>query len=162
MALFRRSTPEPAPSLAGQPDAEDKPDRLRRHASEAVTTINRASGELPTYSCVQALHLVDLLTEVIDLSDTRALDIHAAITVRRTLSEYLPDTIAAFRKIPATARHEARPSGRTPVTALEESLSAMQQAARETLLAAQNHDVDALMTQGAFLTTKFSRSDLDL
>ena len=37
-----------------------------------------------------------------------------------------------------------------------------QTSASQVLVAARNQDVDALMTQGTFLRTKYSRSDLDL
>jgi hypothetical protein len=43
-----------------------------------------------------------------------------------------------------------------------EQLDALETSALGVLQAAQQQDVDALMTQGNFLRTKFSRSDLDL
>lgn len=164
MALFRRGQQQPAapPADLNAPDPEDRPEALQAHLSAAVTAVNRASGHLPTYSQVQALYLTDVLGQIVALAETRPLDIYAAITVRKTLTEYLPDTLRAFEQVPAAARHLPRPSGKTPAVALRESLAAMLQAAETTLEAAQNHDVDALMTQGTFLTTKFSRSDLDL
>jgi hypothetical protein len=43
-----------------------------------------------------------------------------------------------------------------------EQLEALETSALAVLEATQQQDVDALMTQGAFLRTKFSGSDLDL
>ena len=48
------------------------------------------------------------------------------------------------------------------VSALHGQLDALQSSASATLVATRNQDVDALMTQGSFLSTKFSGSDLDL
>jgi hypothetical protein len=55
-----------------------------------------------------------------------------------------------------------RPSGRTPVASLQEQLESLLGAASSVLLAAQAQDADAMFTQGNFLGTTFSRSDLDL
>jgi hypothetical protein len=55
-----------------------------------------------------------------------------------------------------------RPSGRTPVASLQEQLESLLGAASSVLLAAQAQDADATFTQGNFLGTTFSRSDLDL
>ena len=55
-----------------------------------------------------------------------------------------------------------RPSGRTPVASLQEQLESLLGAVSSVLLAAQAQDADAMFTQGNFLGTTFSRSDLDL
>ncbi len=55
-----------------------------------------------------------------------------------------------------------RPSGRTPVQSLAEQLEALLDAAADLLSATQAQDADALLSQGSFLRTKFSGSDLDL
>lgn len=127
-----------------------------------VTAVNRLSGDLPTLAVVQAQSLLDTLRHIIELSAARPLDIHAVITVRKTLTDYLPTTLNAYERVPVLARNEPRQSGRTPSQSLSRQMDALATAALSTLTAAENRDVDALMTQGAFLTTKFSRSDLDL
>jgi hypothetical protein len=43
-----------------------------------------------------------------------------------------------------------------------EQLDALEGAALAVLQASQQQDVDGLLTQGNFLRTKFTRSDLDL
>ena len=55
-----------------------------------------------------------------------------------------------------------RPSGRTPADSLLEQIDSLQTAADAILVAARAQDADALMTQGNFLRTKYSGSDLDL
>lgn len=127
-----------------------------------VTAVNRLSGDLPTLAVVQAQSLLDTLRQVIELSTVRPLDIYAVITVRKTLTDYLPTTLNAYERVPVQARTTPRPSGQTPAQSLSLQLDALATAAQSTLTATENQDVDALMTQGAFLTTKFSGSDLDL
>jgi hypothetical protein len=76
--------------------------------------------------------------------------------------DYLPTTIARYLAVPEAQREVAGASGLTPTASLHDQLESMLSATLQVLEAAQHQDVDALMTQGAFLTTKFSGSDLDL
>ncbi len=164
MSWFRRAAatpPEPVDPLDGV-DREDTPEALRDELEQMVTVVNRMSGDLPTVAVVQAESLLDTLRQVIELSTVRPMDIHAVITVRKTLTDYLPTTLNAYERLPMAVRTEPRPSGQTPAQSLSVQLDALATAACSTLTAAENEDVDALMIQGAFLTTKFSRSDLDL
>jgi hypothetical protein len=55
-----------------------------------------------------------------------------------------------------------RRSRETPTESLLEQIDVLHSAAAAVLLAAHEQDADALMTQGRFLATKFSGSDLDL
>jgi hypothetical protein len=143
-------------------DPGDSPEALRRTLSQAVTFINRSSGQLPVKAVVDARRLTDTLAEIIDTSEVRPLDIYAVISVRATLRDYLPTTLRGFVAVAPELRDTARASGRTPVQSLLEQIEALQNSASQVLVAARNQDVDALMTQGSFLKTKFSGSDLDL
>jgi hypothetical protein len=143
-------------------DTGDSPEALRRTLSQAVTFINRSSGQLPARAVVDARRLTDTLGEIIDTSEVRPLDIYAVISVRATLQDYLPTTLRGFLAVAEDLRNTVRASGRTPAQSLLEQIGSLQTSASQVLVAARNQDVDALMTQGSFLKTKFSGSDLDL
>lgn len=149
--------PAPAP-----PEDDHAPAVLRRLLAELVRELNRSAGQLPTAAVVRARRLTDTLQEIIDSSDVRALDVYAGITVRSTLTDYLPTTVRRYLAVPPELRDRPRPSGATPTASLLEQLTALQTSASAVLDALQHHDADALMTQGTFLRTKFSGSDLDL
>ncbi len=55
-----------------------------------------------------------------------------------------------------------RPSGRTPTGSLIEQLETLWASATDLLDAIRAQDADAMLTQGSFLRTKFTGSDLDL
>lgn len=150
----RPSTPAPA--------AQDDPEQLRERIAEVVRQINRNSGEMPGAAVVRARRLTDTLLEIVDTAAIRPLDVYAVMSVRNTLHDYLPTSLQRYLAVPEGARHVARATGATPVESLLAQLEALQVSASSVLVAAQNQDVDALMTQGAFLATKFSGSDLDL
>jgi hypothetical protein len=120
--------------------------------------INQNSGRLPGEAVVNARRLTDTLREVIATSDVRPLDVYAEMSVRSTLSDYLPTTLRGYLAVAATGGPATGPASRS----LIEQLEALQSAADLVLVAARDQDVDALMTQGNFLRTKFSGSDLDL
>jgi hypothetical protein len=163
VAWLRRNDAPPAPvDPAPTADPGDSPESLRRTLGQAVTFINRSSGQLPPRAVVDARRLTDTLGEIIDTSEVRPLDIYAVISVRATLVDYLPTTLRGFLAVAPELRDTARASGRTPAQSLLEQIDALQTSASQVLVAARNQDVDALMSQGSFLRTKFSGSDLDL
>ena len=55
-----------------------------------------------------------------------------------------------------------RPTGRTPKESLLDQIISLWAGAADVLTAAQAKDADALVSQGNFLQTKFTGSDLDL
>ena len=84
------------------------------------------------------------------------------MSINGIVGDYLPTTLRAYLDLDPALTERPGPSGRTPRAALREQLDALAGAADDLLDAAQAHDVDALFTQGNFLRTKFTRSDLDL
>jgi hypothetical protein len=127
-----------------------------------VRLINRSSGQLPARAVVSARRLTDTLLETIDTSLVRPLDVYAVISLRGTLDDYLPTTVNGYVAVAPELRDTPRGNGLSPTASLQEQLDALQSSASSVLVASQNQDADALMTQGAFLRTKFSGSDLDL
>jgi len=159
---FRRPESASLVPLAPEDDPGDSPDALRAAIAAVVRLINSSAGQLPLRAVVAARRITDVLTEVVDTSEVRPLDVYAVISVRSTATDYLPTTVRSFLAVDETLVDVPRPSGRTPVASLMEQLDALEDSATAVLKAAQEQDVDALMTQGSFLRTKFSGSDLDL
>ena len=116
----------------------------------------------PGEAVVAARRVTDALDDIIDTSDVRPLDVYAVISVRGTLTDYLPTTLRSYLAVDENMRDTPRPSGRSPKESLLEQIAALESSASSVLLAARNQDADALLTQGSFLRTKFSGSDLDL
>jgi hypothetical protein len=167
MTWFRRVLAPPAPPAPAPPPAEPEPDgddpaTLRSQLVGLNRFLNQNSGRLPGESVVTARRVTDVLREVIDTSEIRPLDIYAVISVKAMLQDYLPTTLRSFLALDEAQLAVARPSGRTPIQSLQEQLEALLEAAASLLSAAQAQDADALLSQGSFLRTKFSRSDLDL
>ena len=154
--------PAPEPSVAGPELDGDDPTTLRIELARLNRFLNQNSGQLPGESVVTARRVTDVLREVIDTSEVRPLDIYAVISVKGILQDYLPTTLRSFLALDDAQLTVARPSGRTPIQSLQEQLEALLDAAASVLAAAQAQDADALLSQGSFLRTKFSGSDLDL
>lgn len=154
--------PEPEPPLAEPGLDGDDPTTLRIELARLNRFINQNSGKLPGESVVTARRVTDVLREIVDTSEIRPLDIYAVISVQGILRDYLPTTLRGFLALDDTQLTLARPSGRTPIQSLQEQLEALLDAATSVLTAAQAQDADALLSQGSFLRTKFSGSDLDL
>ena len=169
MGFFRRGraddvppAPAPAPPALPIPDEGDSTQALRRSLEDVIAFINSSSGRLPGVAVVNARRLTDTLRETIDTSEVRPLDVYAVLAVKGTLNDYLPTTLRSYLAVDTALLDTPRGSGRTPSQSLLEQLDALQTSASATLVAARNQDADALMTQGSFLRTKFSGSDLDL
>jgi hypothetical protein len=153
-----------SPPFADLPlrDECDSPQVLRDGMDDAIAFINRSAGRLPGVAVVNARRITDALRETIDTSEVSPLDVYAVVAVKSTLNDYLPTTLKSYLAVDTALIDTPRGSGRTPRQSLLEQLDALQKSASATLVATRNQDADALMTQGSFLRTKFSGSDLDL
>ncbi len=150
------------PPPGAEPDVGDTPEGLRRSLRDIVKLVNANAGQLPAEAVVAARRVTDALSDIIDTSAVRPLDVYAVISVRGTLTDYLPTTLRSYLVVDENLRDTPRPSGRSPKESLLEQIAALETSASSVLLAARNQDADALLTQGSFLRTKFSGSDLDL
>jgi hypothetical protein len=160
MTWFRRLR-EDAPAEP-EPDEADQPAALLAKAFELIHFINANAGKLPGEAVVLARRITDTVREVIDTSGERALDIYAVVSIRGVLEDYLPTTLRGYLALDPALVDVPRPSGRTPRQSLLEQLDALWSSAMDLLQATHAHDADALMSQGNFLRTKFTGSDLDL
>jgi hypothetical protein len=159
---FRRAQSRAQAPLAPQDDPKDKPEALLAAVFELVKQVNANAGKLPTEGVVIARRVLDVVREVIDTSAERELDIHAVVSIRGILDDYLPTTLRAYLAIDPDVVDVVRPSGRTPAQSFVEQLDVLWSSATDLLDATRAHDADALLSQGSFLRTKFSGSDLDL
>ena len=141
---------------------DDSPQALRGLVGQAVTFLNANSGTLPAAAVVNARHLTDTMSRVVEAAATARLNIHDLIALSATLNDYLPTTLQTYLKVDPALRDVPRASGLTPTVSLMRQLAALQTSTDAMLTAIATQDADALMTQGSFLSTKFARSDLDL
>jgi 1,6-anhydro-N-acetylmuramate kinase len=164
---FRRGHAEPSDPARGtvrqaEPPDEDSPSELLRTVFTVNRFVNQNSGRLPGRAVVAARRLTDTVREIIDTSQVRPLDVYVVLSVKATLTDYLPTTLRSYLAVDPDVRELPARSGRTPAELLMEQLDSLQQSADAVLVAARKQDVDALVSQGNFLRTKFSGSDLDL
>jgi hypothetical protein len=157
---FRRH--EQPPAASPPQEDPDSPDALRRRLWELVQFVNRSAGRLPVEAVVIARQVTDTIREVIETSDDRALDVYAVVQINGIVGDYLPTTLRTYLALDPAVTEQVGRSGRTPRAALREQLESLLDAAVEMLQATRAHDVDLLFSQGNFLRTKFTRSDLDL
>jgi hypothetical protein len=156
----RESAPEQGPAPDDDPD--DRPEALLRKQAQMVQTVNRSAGRLPTEAVVLARSVLDVVRQVVRTSRERELDIRAVILVRGMLDDYLPTTLNGYLALDPDVVDAPGPSGRTPRESLIEQLVTLENSGLDLLDATRGRDVDALMSQGNFLSSKFSGSDLDL
>ncbi|GAB16491.1 hypothetical protein GOEFS_004_00060 [Gordonia effusa NBRC 100432] len=168
---FRRNRrgPERAAPPSATPPAdgttglgEDSPAELNRLVSELVWYVNAHAGHLPNQSVVTARYVCDLLSATIATSTTRELDVYAVISVRAIASDYLRTSVATYLAAAQTMAGSTTEGTDPNAALLDEQLNLLWDSAAEVFAAAKSRDLDALRTQGNFLRTKFSRSDLQL
>jgi hypothetical protein len=160
VALFRRQPAGTEPRTA-QPDP-DSPAVLREEVRSLNRFVNSSAGRLPIPAVVTARRITDLLSEILDTSEIRPLNVYTVLSVKGTIHDYLPTTLRSYLAVDESLVDTARPSGRTPAQSLLEQLDDLENSATTVLTATQQEDADTLLSQGNFLRTKFSRSDLDL
>lgn len=163
MALFRRGSDEPPPPpVESGPPPEERPEVLAEETWKLIRLINSSAGKLPNGATVEARGVTDTLREIIATSAVRPLDVYTLVALKGIVYDYLPTTLHRFLSLDRSLHDVPRPTGTTPRQSLAEQLASLQDAADRVLEAVRAEDVDALMTQGNFLQTKFTASDLDL
>jgi hypothetical protein len=161
MASWLRRVHSIVPEQA-QPDP-DSPEMLAGTLAELIRTINRNAGRLPVAAVVAARHVTDVVDAILDsIGEEATPDVQAVISVRGILRDYLPTTLTSFLALDPAILDRPLPDGRTPADQLADQLNDLWTAAADVLAATRARDADALVTQGNFLRTKFTRSDLDL
>ena len=163
---FRRGQTPPPPPQPVEPD--DSPTALAGRLHELQTFVNQNAGRLPVEAIVAARHVLDTCREILaDAERERKergaeADINVMLTVRGIVDDYLPTTVRRYLALDTSTLDIARPAGGTPRSELVDQIDSLWLAAADVLAAARSRDADDLVSQGNFLRTKFSRSDLDL
>ena len=159
MARFfgRRRATAPSAPVPPETDPADSPEALRQNLAELIRFINRSAGRLPGVAVVRARRVTDLLQAIIDTSDARPLEIHALLSLKGIVNDYLPTTLRSFLAV-----DERTVDTGNPTRLLVEQLDILHTSAERVLGAVRSQDADALVTQGNFLQAKFGGSDLDL
>lgn len=156
---FRRAS-NPGPTERPDPDS---PQVLASDLAELVRMINRNSGRLPAAAVVAARGVTDVVGEILEcLADDAVPDIQSVLAVRGIVRDYLPTTLRGFLALELAPTEMSSPAAHHPTAQLDEQLSNLWAGATEVLTATRARDADNLVTQGNFLRTKFTRSDLDL
>jgi hypothetical protein len=141
----------------------DSPAGLAATLDQLIDRINRSSGRLPVAAVVAALDVTDIVDQLLDSTlDDPVPDIEVILAVRGVVRDYLPTTLDRFLALDPSTRDRPMPGGQTPSEQLASQLVQLAGAAADVLEATRARDADALVSQGNFLRTKFSRSDLDL
>jgi hypothetical protein len=163
---FRRGQQPPPPPQPAEPD--DTPAALTLRLRELQTFVNHNAGRLPVGAVVGSRHVIDVLREVLADAERDAgqrggePDINVILSVRGIVDDYLPTTLKRYLALDASTLDVPRPAGGTPRDELVDQIDSLWLAAADVLAAARARDADDLVSQGNFLRTKFSRSDLDL
>jgi hypothetical protein len=160
---LRRFVHDPGPEDASPAeDPDDRPEALLQRHAALVQTVNRSAGRLPAEAVVLARGVLDAVRAVITIAGERELDVRAAILARGILGDYLPTTLQTYLALDPAVAAAPGASGATPAELLVDQLTTLENSALDLLDAARARDVDALASQGSFLRTKFTGSDLDL
>lgn len=163
---FRRGQAPPPPPERVEPD--DSPTALAQRVRELLTFVNHNAGRLPVEAVVAARHVIDTLREILMDVERDATqrggepDINVIVSVRGIVDDYLPTTVKRYLALDASTLDVPRPGGGSPRQELVDQIDSLWLAAADVLAAARARDADDLVSQGNFLRTKFSRSDLDL
>jgi hypothetical protein len=160
--FHRRHESEPAAVSPPPLDEPDSPEALRHSLAQLIRFINQNSARLPGVTVVHARRVTDTLQAIVDTSEVRPLEIHALISLKGIMNDYLPTTLRNFLAVDERFLRSQQLSGRSPTQSLMEQLDILHTSAERVLLAVRSQDADALVTQGNFLRTKFTGSDLDL
>lgn len=158
----RRRGAAPTAAVPPEPDPSDSPAALRQNLAQLIRFINRSAGRLPGVAVVRARRVTDLLQAIIDTSDARPLEIHALLSLKGIVNDYLPTTLRSFLAVDERTVDTGHPAGRSPTRQLVEQLDILHTSAERVLGAVRSQDSDALVTQGNFLQAKFGDSELDL
>lgn len=101
--------------------------------------------------------LIELLPRLQELRDRGIISAKDSFTVFETVRRYLPDTLAAYLRLPKFyAQMQTLADGRTATQTLVDQLRMLDTSLKEIAASAFAGDAEALVTNGQFLRNKFS------
>ena len=102
--------------------------------------------------------LVELLPRLNELRDRGVISARDAFTVVETVRRYLPDTLAAYLRLPRYyAQVQKLSDGRTASQTLFEQLQVLDNSLKDVAKSAFAGDVETLVSNGKFLQEKFAQ-----
>lgn len=101
--------------------------------------------------------LAELLPRLEQMKDRGAISAKDSFTVIETVRRYLPDTLAAYLRLPKFyAQVQPLADGRTASQTLAQQLRMLDTSLKEVAKSAFDGDAEQLLTNGRFLESKFS------
>jgi hypothetical protein len=101
--------------------------------------------------------LSELLPRLKELRDRGVISAKDSFTVLETVRRYLPDTLAAYLRLPKFyAQVQTLGDGRTASQILLDQLKVLDTSLKDVAKSAFTGDAEALITNGRFLETKFA------
>lgn len=159
----------PQPSQPGEqqpnpaPTAAETPAELQEALTTLIRRVNQAGGRMPEGGVPGVREVEDVLRPLLSYLRTNDATEAEMIGVRTMINDYLPTTVDAFLRLPASfAETHRNRAGRTPADELLLQLDLLAEGAEEYATAIYAGDAQRLTNQGRFLETKFARSELDL
>lgn len=101
--------------------------------------------------------LAELLPRLKEMQDRGVISAKQAFTVVETVRRYLPDTLAAYLRLPRLyAQTQTLADGRTAAQTLVEQLKVLDTSLKDIAKSAFKGDAEALITNGQFLQSRFA------
>ena len=145
MGWFNRTEPEARPSGPVPGTVES----LAAQAHRLTVWLRSLGGSVPARPMALARVIADHLDDVVADPASRTLDVQTLITLERTASAHVPDTINAF----LSARHAPGAEHM-----LLDQLSTIERVAADAAHRSLESATDALEVQGTFLREKFGNA----
>ncbi len=137
---------------------------LQREMSDAQVVTGLKSLEhdaprmLPKDIASDVIAICDMLETAIPALTQKGVTDQVAYDVRTTATEYLPQTVAAYVKMPPAFRAMQRVSdGKTPTQMLAEQVALLKTQLQGTMAGIASDDAAALAENGRFLRDRFSK-----
>jgi hypothetical protein len=130
-------------------------------AQQVRKLVDRVASGLPT-DALDPLHSIqatldELLPRLKELRDRGVISARDSFTVSETVRRYLPDTLAAYLRLPRFyAQVQTLADGRTASQTLVNQLRVLDGSLKDIAKSAFAGDAEALVTNGRFLENKFS------
>ena len=160
----RRSRPIAHVQPAAQPRTQAVPSDLDSMKSALDALVAESNHQLPPDLVKKLDAVVDAIVDLHSAYSAGQMTPHDRFLVERTVDDYLPAALSAYRKIPVAYRssplHDA--DGKTANQVLSDQLDLLRQRMAEVADAAYREDAEALLIHGRFLRSKFGSSSLSL
>jgi hypothetical protein len=161
-SLFKREPFTPPPPDEPAAPAIPFGERMAGELEQLRWTARRAGGTLPVAALPRLGEIEDVLVPLIEYLIEHPPSVDEEIAVEAMVTDYLPTTLRAYIGMNRQIAETKRADGRTAGDDLLDQLATLSDAVHELSRSVYAHDAEQLATQGRFLTTKFSGSDLAL